>query len=570
VSRKKKDRRPYWTGDSETDPFKSWKSVKQQRIPHAFIWGLYTGAGFHEFDSVENLIDCIKDQDVIVGFHNGGKFDAHVPDVNSNARLLDYINQGEDMKIINGRLVAAKIGRCEIRDTWNLFPAPLKTFGYKKEIEYWKLERSVRHLHMKEIREYLFQDCKGLYDPIQAFENQYGRHLTQAGAAMAQWKKISGQEAPKTDQQYFQRFRPFYFGGRVQCLEKGYVKGPLHVRDIRSAYPFAMLSEHPYDPTYITIDAPRKIEPQDMVTLDCVSVGALPFRDLRGTITFPRDDMRRRYQVTGWEVIAAEETGALREVEYIQVHRFAGLRDFGVYINHFYEARKKYRDAGDEAQTYFAKILMNSLYGKFGANPDNYGNFMCVPWEERDAYRDEGFNFDGKLGLHAVVRRDLDPWQKHFINIATAASITGFVRAYLWRSLDASDNPVYCDTDCIVARAFDAGMPIGKELGEWAHEGTASDGWFAGKKLYYLKGDFGKDAAGKAKREKMASKGVRPDAKKIKAAAMGQAVKVRSDAPTFTLAGKRPVYFQERTIRTTAEPVTGPGRLRPAQQKRQA
>lgn len=543
---KKKDKRPYWTGDSETDPFKSWKTVKQQRIPQAFLWILYTGAGVHFFDDLPSFVDAIKDQDVICGFHNFGKFDAHVPDKSSSARILDFINRDEEIKVINGRLVSAKIGRCELRDTWNLFPAPLRTFGSKLDIDYAKLEADVRHKHMSEIKTYAAADVVELWKAVDAFERTYGRHLTQAGAAMAQWKKISGLEQPKTDQQFFKRFSEYYYGGRVQALERGYIKGPLHVRDIRSAYPRAMLDLHPYDPIYIEVTSPDTIRPQDMVTVKAISRGALPFRDHKGVITFPRDDIRRTYKVPGWEVIAAQDTGALREVEYLHAFRFVGLREFSSYINHFYEARKAYRKAGDEAQTYFAKILMNSLYGKFGANPDNYGNYMCVPWEDRDTYSGDGYEFSGKLGIHAVVRRDLDPWQKHFINVATAASVTSWVRAYLWRSLDTADSPVYCDTDCIIARGFDAGMPLGEELGEWNHEGTASDAWIAGKKLYYLRGQFEK-----GKREKMASKGVRPDPKKIKAAALGQTVSVKSDVPTFSLSGKRPVYFQERKIRMT-------------------
>jgi hypothetical protein len=527
---------------------------------------LYMGALYRSFHALlrdGRGIDCRDpDNDVIVYFHNMGKFDAHVPDRNKD-RILDHINLREDMKIIDGRLVSAKVGACEIRDSWNLFPSPLREFGNKLEIDYRKLEADVRHKHMPEIKTYLAQDCVGLWNAIHGFEQQYGRHLTQAGASMAQWKKISELPAPQTDQRYFQKFQQYYYGGRVQAIRKGYIKGPLYVRDIRSAYPRAMLEAHPYSPDYFEIAYPRTVEGPDMVTLDCVSVGALPFRDTSGAITFPRDGVRRRYHVTGWEVIAATDTGSLREVDIVNLVRFSGRQDFSLYINHFYSLRQQYKAANDDANTYFAKILMNSLYGKFGANPTNYGNFMLVPWDEKLEYGKIGhnggpagefydgksdFRFNGALGKHAVVRADLDPWQQHFINVATAASITGWVRAYLWRFLDASTNPAYCDTDCIMAESFPADMPLGEGLGEWAHEGVAHEAWIAGKKLYCLKGEFEK-----GKTVKMAAKGVRPDARKIKAAALGRVVTARSAAPTFSLVGKRPVYFQERRIRMTGD-----------------
>lgn len=550
MAKREQDRRAFWTIDAETDPFKFG------RVPKPFIWGLYTGAGFHTFAETAQLVEAIKDQDVIVYAHNGGKFDFHL--------MLDHINLHEDMKVIDGRLVSAHIGKCEIRDSYSLFPAPLRDFGFKKDIEISKLEAKVRHQHMGEIVEYLRQDCVGLWDALDRHEQTYGRHLTQAGASMAMWKKISGLEPPRTDRPFFRKFSPYYFGGRVQVFERGYVKGPFKVWDIRSAYPWAMLSEHPYDPIYHELAFPREVQPADMVKLECVSCGALPHRDARGEITFPRDNERRTYHVTGHEVLAGLETGTIRDVKLLNAIRFIGLRDFAPYINHFYEGRKAdrraakaFREAGDhqaanamDVEVFFKKRYMTGLYGKFAANPENYGNFMATRWEDKFDHSEEGYEFNGKIGNLALLRRPLDPWQEHYINLATAASITGQVRAHLWRAITSADGPIYCDTDSVMARAAD--LPIGEDLGQWNMEGVAHEGWFAGKKLYYLKGQFenGKTA-------KLASKGVPLDPKnkrdiaKLKAAALGGTAKVRSDAPTFTLKGERQVYFQERTIRAT-------------------
>jgi hypothetical protein len=411
---------------------------------------------------------------------------------------------------------------------------------------------------MPEIKRYLAQDCVGLWNALQGFENDYGRHLTQAGAAMSQWELLSKQPAPVTDADFFAKFRAYYYGGRVQVWEHGHLSGHFGVRDIRSAYPRAMLEEHPYAPEYLESAYPRSINGPDMVTLDCVSKGALPWREGNKAMVFPADQERRRYYVTGWEYLAARDTGALEDVELINAVRFAGTTNFALYIDHFYELRKKYRAEGNEAYAFFAKILMNSLYGKFGANPTNYGSFMVVPWEEKLEYQapeagqpagryfdGRDFKFNGQLGRHAVVRADLDEWQQHFINVATAASITGWVRAYLWRHLAASRRPIYCDTDCIIAEGFPADMSMGSELGQWNHEGTATEAWIAGKKMYYLKGDFG------PKGYKMAAKGVKPDGRKIRLAAEGRVVTARSASPTFRLTGDGKPYFQQRRIRMT-------------------
>ena len=49
---------------AETDPFKQWRTADQQRIPQAFLWGLYTGAGMHYFETVEALVEAIREQEV--------------------------------------------------------------------------------------------------------------------------------------------------------------------------------------------------------------------------------------------------------------------------------------------------------------------------------------------------------------------------------------------------------------------------------------------------------------------------------------------------------------------------
>lgn len=545
--RRKEDRRPIWVIDAETDPF------LYGRVPEPFIWGLYTGAGFHTFRSTGELVDQLRGEDVLIYAHNGGKFDFHL--------MLAHINLHEEMKIIDGRLVSARLGKAELRDSFSLFPAPLRSFAGKLDIDYRKLEADVRERHMGEIVRYLQADCVELWEKLDQHERTYGRHLTQASASMAWWRELAGVEPPRTDKAFFRKFSRFYFGGRVQVFRKGFVRTPLKVWDIRSAYPWAMLSEHPYHPQYMELAYPRQVRPTDLVDVLAVSDGALPWRDDKGSIRFPADGQRRLYHVTGHEYLAARETGSLHDAEVVNVCRFSGLRDFGCYVRHFYDKRKAhralaktYRASGnlaaaeaEEAEVFFAKRYMTGLYGKFAANPENYGEFICVPWAEKLGH--EGWDFNGRLGPHALLRRPLAPHQEHYINLATAASITGQVRAHLWRAIKAAKGVAYCDTDCIMAEA--AELPIGEELGQWNLEGSAAWGAFAGKKLYYLKGSTPAEFDGKG--EKMAAKGVRPDKDAILRAAAGEVVTVRSDAPTFTLKGKRPVYFQERRIRMTAE-----------------
>jgi DNA polymerase elongation subunit (family B) len=547
---KKKDKRAFWAGDCETDPF------KHGRVPRPFIWGVYTGAAYHEFDTIDEFVEFIRECEVIIYFHNGGKFDLHF--------LLKHINLFEDVKVINGRLVVAKIGKAELRDSWNLLPIPLAQ--YKKDdaaaicfalieagipakeanklaTDYAFMEETARRdpRVMRVIRKYLRNDCVFLYELVSQFEADYGRHLTQASAALATWKKMSGMRAPQTDKNYFNRFAQYYYGGRVQCFQKGKIEGPVKVYDIRSAYPDAMLSEHPYFPDWRKIKGPSDFGVTDMLTVDCVSNGALPFRDDRGKILFPDDGELRRYFVPGHELRAAMDTGSVRRVDIVESVVFAKLVSFADYINHFYQLRKEARTAGIKAVDIFCKLLMNSLYGKFGANPENYGNFMCVPFQEFEQHEGDGYKFNGMIGPHALLRAALDENEMRFLNVATAASITSQVRAKLWRAISVADDPIYCDTDSIICRG--SAVEIGERLGQWSFEGTGEVIHVAGKKMYLVEGgDF-------ADKPKMATKGVRLTPNQIRRMCDGETVLYEPQAPTFSLV--RPPAFVSRAVKMT-------------------
>lgn len=126
-----------------------------------------------------------------------------------------------------------------------------------------------------------------------------------------------------------------------------------------------------------------------------------------------------------------------------------------------------------------------------------------------------------------------------FYNVATAASITGFVRAFLMKSIQATQNPLYCDTDSIVCENASK-LLIGDKLGEWKSEGTGNLGAIAGKKLYAF--NIGKEW-------KIASKGCKLTKDQIFAIARGESITYEPIAPTFSI--KSEPRFIDRLIRAT-------------------
>jgi hypothetical protein len=534
--------------DSETDPF------KRGRIPKPFIFGFFNGEDYTEYTNLDYLIEDLQDQELIVYAHNGGKFDYHF--------MLKYLQPyDEDIFIINGRLARFKIGICEFRDSINILPVALAQYN-KEEFDYTLLEASKRNIpgNQEKISAYLKSDCVNLYNMVTAFVERYGLHITQASCAMKTWVKMEKQrlsdktfKPPRSTEDYYNQLGKYYFGGRVQCFEQGIIERDFAVIDINSAYPYAMTYNHPISIEYFHNEGkPKTIKGHMFLTVKAKSKGAFPFRENKQQpLTFPADDIERVYYVTGWEVLAAKQTNTAEITEYIEYYEHVELTDFTEYIYYFYDLRRQAKAEGNKEDDLFSKLLMNSLYGKFGSNPDKYNKYIILPQDELNSLVNgqHGYNFGGELGPWILGQRSLDDGEKRFYNVATSASITGFVRAYLWKAINACEGVLYCDTDSIAAETIHEKsdlLEIGNDLGKWKHEGDFDKAGIGGKKLYIFRG---KKIPGKKRDYKTASKGAKLSYNQLWKIAKGGDVTYKPINPTFSL--KKSPGFVDRKITQT-------------------
>ena len=528
--------------DAETDPF------RKGRIPQPFIWGYYDGYIYKTFANARTLARFLRKQKRIVYAHNGGKFDFHY--------LLGELDPYSDLTIINGRIAKCRIGNAELRDSFCIIPQGLGKYK-KDEIDYGLMEPDQRDKpkNREKILDYLRNDCVYLYEMVSAFVDRFGPQLTLAGAAMKQWQKISDEQGieqcERTDEDFYNALSPYYYGGRVECFKSGIIDCKFNVYDINSAYPYAMLHEHPYSAQYERITGYAK--GADFVRLSCVAGGSLPFRGAGGIdgtsfgLHFPSDDVEREYFVTAWEYDAARITHSIKRVKVLESLRFARRVSFSPYINHWWREREAAKKANDDLGSLFAKLMMNSLYGKFAANPDNYANYMNVPMDRLDLLTNGGkWTFGGELGPWALGECALEDQAKRYYNVATGASITGFVRAMLWRAIHSSKGVLYCDTDSIAVQRAGAYVRLSASLGDWKDEGRFDKAGIAGKKLYIFRGT-GEDGK---RLYKTASKGVRLTDAQLWRVARGATVTYETEHPTYSV--KSAPKFINREIRRTA------------------
>lgn len=532
--------------DCETDAFDG-------AAVSPFIWGYKTSDGTERVCwDTSDFIVWLKNFDGVVYAHNGGKFDWLQSDIIHN------LNEGK-IRLINSRLAEAKIGAATIRDSWLCVPAALDKFGEKDNFDYKIVDRAFSRSRAKnksKIEKYLKQDCAALYNVMEKFISQHGFALTLPGAALKCWEKMGGTKR-RYGQQHDHFFRPYYSGGRCEVFEYANgIEGEFFLYDINSSYPAAMSSEHTCGVEFYDSTNYKKAHPSSFWIIEGVSRGALPYRDEKNRLYFPSDNSIRTYYCTGHEIRAALEFGAL---DIISAHGLIPreFETFKPYVDRFSAERAEAKKMDDKVGEQIAKTFANSLYGKYGANPDNYRDYKIVP----AGVREDGWEYTLNLAEYDVLECPTPSPQ--YFDVAVAASITGQARATLLRGILSSKRVMYCDTDSVLCEKF-AGE-IGDKLGQWKLEAEVKKVWIAGKKCYALETtkklyESEKIWSGKTKKYedkipsnyKIAHKGISKldiQIDDIKRAAAGEVVNIIKSAPNCKLDGRQ-VFFNRRIKKT--------------------
>jgi DNA polymerase type B, organellar and viral len=541
------DRRPIYAVDTETDPF------LRERTPVAFSAGLFDGSDFyHSWGR-----NCIKKlgeklarlKPGIIYIHNGGKFDLYVKDEEGEC-ILDWLIREKKMTVINNRIVKAHIqavkGVHELRDSMAIMPFALKQYD-KDDIDYWKLEKQYRWEHRVEIVKYMRKDCVSLWQLCSGFWDRFGDNLTVGGTAMKEIQKMHEFTILSKDQDDEIRGR-FYYGGRVQCFEKGNLnankKRTFKVYDINQSYPNAMRNfDHPLG---CVVSRDNKLDDQCFfLSVYGRSKGCFPVRT-DTSIEFPvREGM---FHITVHEYRVAVAHG-LFELDYIQESfHFERFGRFETFVDTMHGSRKEAQLKDDKIGAIFYKYVGNSGYGKFAQDPDNYMDYALTDLE--------GNLYDLNYEPCEVMEHlGVIMWHRHSsgvtrYNVATGASITGAARAALIPALAHAKRPVYCDTDSIICEDLPTVEVDDTKLGAWKIEKTGTKLSIGGKKMYSLYGLPDHTIIGPQQCMKMASKGVRLHPSEIWRVADGEKIDFFKDAPTYDFKTRKDRYLH-RTVKMT-------------------
>lgn len=270
---------------------------------------------------------------------------------------------------------------------------------------------------------------------------------------------------PTRDHNDLARFA--YYGGRVEAFKVGTL-ADVKAYDINSLYPYVMRDLEVIDASTLRrTDRPKnpyRFLDYEGILFGDVRVhddylGVLPFRS-DGRLYFPTGRIRGAWTLS--EVRHALDNGAeLCDVQAILYARRT-VRPFRQWVETLYRLRREYKEQGNPSQV-IVKILLNSLYGKFGQREDGNLQRLTVPDYADGQVIKSGSEIVILSGNEAILSSVRSPYVPEYINVFWAAEITARARMTLYDYLAMSPFELaYCDTDSIHLRGV---LPVSNELG---------------------------------------------------------------------------------------------------------
>jgi hypothetical protein len=263
--------------------------------------------------------------------------------------------------------------------------------------------------------------------------------------------------------------RPAFYGGRVEPFRVGVVPG-VSLYDITSLYPFAqretrfphpnhlkMLLYPPLSGSWLLWEgvASVRIEVPDHF------IPPLPAR-IESRLFFPTGELSGVWTIR--EIVYSILQGCrLISVDWVLGSEIV-FNPFERFVDQLFALRQAYL-IDNPVRANLVKLILNSLYGRFGLNPDSPLTKMVPILEDTDLDTLQGFRtreLAGYLVAYGEVKTARLP---AYVNALFAAQVTAEGRIMLQEGLQqAGQDAVYCDTDSVMTTGQ---IPTGDGLGDF-------------------------------------------------------------------------------------------------------
>ena len=256
--------------------------------------------------------------------------------------------------------------------------------------------------------------------------------------------------------------REAYHGGRTECFFIGETTTPLYQLDVNSMYPDIM--SRCLMPTKLIgvfkrvkhLELHKLLKTHAVVAEVIIKTNEPVYSQYtNGKLIFPIGTFSATLSTP--EILYALDNGHVVSIDKVAIYEHEII--FKDYVEYLYKIRQEYKAAGNDSSSNMAKIMMNSLYGKFGQRGRVYetteqnDSKAISTWTEIDADTKQVIQYRQFAGM---VQQLIEEPESRDSHPAIAAHVTAYARIQMWEIYKQAglENCYYSDTDCVVVNAI--------------------------------------------------------------------------------------------------------------------
>lgn len=466
-----------------------FERIKKENNPYVYFHNLKFDGEFILYYLMSNGYEYVEKRE-----RRNNTFSTLISDMGLFYQIEVYFEVGKKTKKVTF-IDSLKI----INQTVESMPKTFKIPENKLEIDY-NLPREVGHILTKEEIDYVRNDVVIVARALSYLFNMGLTRMTAGSNALGEYKNIMKLNRFRAlykplNYEIDKDIRRAYRGGFTYCnpLYKGKTTGSGEVLDVNSLYPSVMYNEIlPFgEPFFYTGEyVEDKVYPLYIQRLTCsfkIKEGKIP------TIQIKHSRFVDNEYITdsGIEPVALTLTSIdlklfLEQYDVYDLHyecgwKFKGMRGlFTTYIDKWIEVKNESTITGNKGMRQVAKIMLNSLYGKFATSLDVQSK---IPYLEDDIVKYRLGEKDKKDGVYLPMGAFITAYARDK-TIRTSQAIKTY-------SIEKYGKDLYCysDTDSIHTL-----LPIEElkkfceiddvKLGAWKHESHFTRAKFIRQKTY--------------------------------------------------------------------------------------
>jgi len=368
---------------------------------------------------------------------------------NSNVYVMNIEKEGKRIEFIN---------------SFNFFKSSIKELGKMIGLE--KLEVDFNNVTNENLIKYSFRDCEILLKLFQFYiqyiiDNNIGtfqKTISSQSFTAFRHRFMNYDIFIHNDKTAIKLERKSYFGGRNECFYIGTIKNEnIYQLDVNSMYPYVM-RENKFPTKLIKKESNIDIKKLDEYLKKYCLIGVFKLSVKEPVFPYVLNDRTCFPIGEGIFFLSTPEIKYAYENEYIKrifkllIYEEAPI--FQDFVEFFYNERLKCKNNNDVVFSNLHKLILNSLYGKFGQRGNEWQlvefaeDFKFKYIESLKSINNKRFAWR-QIGNRIEQRVERGESYNSFV--AIASHVTAYARIYLWSLIKKAglENVYYVDTDSL-------------------------------------------------------------------------------------------------------------------------